>query len=342
MKLFQKTALAVAIAAVPFLSVNALEALDDATLSNMTGQAGVTIENTLDAAGIKIESVQYTDTLGGAGDIGGGSVFIEGITSASSVGNFTTTQNIDIDASGNLVTSSTTTGTGKLLAIDSVQLRSSAQAASVSAAGVYNGGTTGAKLVTDLAMTTKSAGTSYATVLNLSGRTVDPGNNEVAANSAINFAGGVYTYQAGANAGTDTVDITKAIDAIGAPTLAIVTNGSSQITNLDVKLLDSAIGITGMKVHGGYNTEGDNSRNDLQSKQVIWAKGGNAYATAADVAAGRATTVGQDLGGGVFIQGSDTKSYIEIANISIGGGSIGSMMINGLEQKGSVTRIYGH
>src|SRR5690554_3471348 len=80
MKLFQKTALAVAIAAVPFLSVNAMEALDDATLSEMTGQAGVTIETTLDQSGITIGSIQYTDTVdsNNSNDIGGGSLLING------------------------------------------------------------------------------------------------------------------------------------------------------------------------------------------------------------------------------------------------------------------------
>src|SRR5690554_4000406 len=80
MKLFQKTALAVAIAAVPFLSVNAMEALDDAALSEMTGQAGVTIETQVDATGITIGSIQYTDTADTTNpdDIGGGSLLIDG------------------------------------------------------------------------------------------------------------------------------------------------------------------------------------------------------------------------------------------------------------------------
>lgn len=354
MKLFQKSALAVAIAAVPFLSVNAMEALDDAALSEMTGQAGVTIESQLDGQGITIEEIQYTDT--GSGADGGGSINIQGIKIASASGDFTTIQKINVDEWGNLVTSSTTTGLGQTISVDSVELRSATQAASVDAAtGAYAAGSTGAKLVTDLSMTTKSTGTSYTTILNLSDRDASATVDKVAANSAITYTAAnttdpdplnhtaeSYTYLAGTTAGTDTVDITKAINAVGSPQLAIVTNGSSQITNLDVGLLDGAIGIEGLKMHGGYNTAGDNSRNDLQSKQVIWAKGGNAYADAADVTAGRAAAVGDDLGGGVFIQGSDVKSYIEISKINIAGNNIGSVMINGMTQKGSVTRIYGH
>ena len=58
MKGFKKLALVAAIAA-PMTSVHALEALDDSVLSDMTGQAGVTIE--LDTK-VTIDSFTYTDT----------------------------------------------------------------------------------------------------------------------------------------------------------------------------------------------------------------------------------------------------------------------------------------
>src|SRR5690554_3143903 len=122
MKLFQKSALAVAIAAVPFLSVNAMEALDDAALSEMTGQAGVTIETTVDGTqGITIGSILYTDTAESANtnDIGGGSVLITGNAAGEAGitiqgqrwengtwvnGNSTTKRTIDVDVNGNLIT----------------------------------------------------------------------------------------------------------------------------------------------------------------------------------------------------------------------------------------------
>ena len=76
MKGFKKLALVAAIAA-PFSSVHALEALDDSTLSGMTGQAGVTIE--LDTK-VTMDSFTYTDTDGGAsGEIGGGSVVMNDV-----------------------------------------------------------------------------------------------------------------------------------------------------------------------------------------------------------------------------------------------------------------------
>src|SRR5690554_5323410 len=281
MKLFQKTALAVAIAAVPFLSVNAMEALDDAALSEMTGQAGVTIETQLDGTGITIGSIQYTDTDGivndGINDTGG-SVFIESVGIAA--------------ADGNLVTSTTTSG-GQKITVGDVQLRSHTQA---------NANTAGASLVSNLSMTTSQTGASYTSMLNLS----DKANN-----SAI--VGDVYTF-----ANSETVNISKATGDI-----AIVTNSSSQITDLSVEALGGAIGIEGMKYHGG--DDGSGGTLDMKSTQVIWANNG----TAAN-------------GGGVYIQGSDSTGTLEIAKINIGGSNIGAVKISDIVQSGSVTRIYGH
>ena len=296
MKLFQKTALAVAIAAVPFLSVNAMEALDDAALSEMTGQAGVTIETQLDGTGITIGSIQYTDTDGivndGVNDTGG-SVFIESVGIAAADGlAYTSTQKIDVDTDGNLVTSTTTSG-GQKITVGDVQLRSHTQA---------NANTAGASLVSNLSMTTSQTGASYASVLNLS----DKANN-----SAI--VGDVYTF-----ANSETVDISKATGDI-----AIVTNSSSQITDLSVEALGGAIGIEGMKYHGG--DDGSGGTLDMKSTQVIWANNG----TAAN-------------GGGVYIQGSDSTGTLEIAKINIGGSNIGAVKISDIVQSGSVTRIYGH
>ena len=71
MKGFKKLALVAAIAA-PLSSVHALEALDDSMLSDMTGQAGVTID--LETQ-VEIGQVQWTDTdTGGSVNINGISV----------------------------------------------------------------------------------------------------------------------------------------------------------------------------------------------------------------------------------------------------------------------------
>src|SRR5690554_4498579 len=320
MKLFQKSALALAIAAVPFLSVNAMEALDDATLSNMTGQAGVTIETTVDGTqGITIGSIEYTDT--GSGATGGGSLVINGVnpgdagvtlqgqvwdsgTNTWINGNSTTAQTIDIDEHGNLITETKAVdgfrvgaaGTAdeginigaQKISVGQVLLRSKVQ---------QTDGTGGAQLVSGLEMTIES-GDSSAHILNLSGdqaeRTAAIGNYKTAHTSSATIDKGL----AGA-------------DATGA-SLAIVSKGKSRISNLNVNALDGAIGITGLSYGGG-----DDGTELMDSTQVIWAKGGNAYATQADVDANRATAVGQNLGGGVYIQGSDSVGTLNINSIAI-------------------------
>jgi len=330
MKLFQKSALAVAIAAVPFLSVNAMEALDDAALSEMTGQAGVTIETTVDGTqGITIGSIEYTDTADSTNpnDIGGGSLVINGVNPGDAGvtlqgqvwngtdwvdGNSTTAQTIDIDEYGNLITETkavdgfrvVTDANGddmnvgaQKISVGQVLLRSAAQ---------QTAGTGGAQLVSGLEMTMES-GDSSAHILNLSGdRTVAIDN---------------YTTAHGTSGTIDT-GLTRA-DASGA-NLAIVSKGKSRISNLNVNALDGAIGITGLSYGGG-----DDGTELMDSTQVIWAIGGNAVA-------------GDNTTGGVYIQGSDSVGTLSIDSIAIGGSSIGSVAIRNINQAGSVTRIYGH
>src|SRR5690554_4398291 len=310
MKLFQKSALAVAIAAVPFLSVNAMEALDDATLSEMTGQAGVTIETTLDQTGITIGSIQYTDTVDSTNpnDIGGGSLLINGNIDNEGVGikiqgwdpinnvaaDSTSRQTIDINADGDLITRSYQIDgfggaerpvTGKRIQVGSVNLQNADATATVS-------------LVSNLDMIMLEAG-SAAHILNLQG---DNASRDI---SAYNIDG-------------KTVDASKADGNI-----AIVTSSTSKISNLDVDALDGAVSIRGLS----YSDTRDPVANPyglMSSTQVIWAKSGTANAD------------------GVYIQGSDSVGTLAIDSIAIGGGTIGSVAITDISQKGSTMRIYGH
>lgn len=318
MKLLQKSALAVAIAAVPFLSVNAMEALDDATLSEMTGQAGVTIETTLDTAGITIGSVKYTDTLGTSmiddpanpgnlivdpNEIGGGSLFIEGISIrgwnplTNAYSESTSRQTIDINKDGDLITKSVQINgfggaelpmTGKRIAVDSVNLQNVAGDASVS-------------LVSNLDMTIWEAG-SEAHIINLQGVNA---TRDLSAHAIDN----------------------KSVDASKADgNIAIVTSSTSKIANLDVDALDGAVSIRGLS----YSDTRDPLANPyglMSSTQVIWAKGGDALT---------------DATAGVFIQGSDSVGTLAIDSIAIGGGTIGSVTITDISQVGSTMRIYGH
>lgn len=309
MKLFQKSALAVAIAAVPFLSVNAMEALDDAALSEMTGQAGVTIETTLDQTGITIGSIQYTDTADSTNpnDIGGGSLLINGDVDGEGNGiriqgwnpltnqaaDSTSRQTIDINEHGDLITKSVQIEgfggaerpvTGKRIQVGSVNLQNADATATVS-------------LVSNLDMIMIEGG-SAAHILNLQG---DNSTRDISA----------YVIDG------------KTVDASAADgNIAIVTSSTSAISNLDVDALDGAVEIRGLSYGDSNHAQGL-----MSSTQVIWAKGGDAL-TNADA--------------GVFIQGSDSVGTLAIESISIGGGTIGSVAINNISQKGSTMRIYGH
>ena len=98
MKGLTKLTLASAIAAASF-STNAMQALDDATLSDVTGQSGVTIELNFasgigDDAAATVGKVTYTDE---------GQVQINNIQVGSNEANFKITQTIDVESDGKLV-----------------------------------------------------------------------------------------------------------------------------------------------------------------------------------------------------------------------------------------------
>jgi hypothetical protein len=92
MKGLNKILLVSVIAAAPLAANAQLKALSNNAMSNLTGQAGVTIEL---ATKVDIGSIVYTDTAtGAAGDVGGGSLALNGIH----IGGGTVTK----DASGNV------------------------------------------------------------------------------------------------------------------------------------------------------------------------------------------------------------------------------------------------
>ena len=315
MKLFQKSALAVAIAAVPFLSVNAMEALDDAALSEMTGQAGVTIETQVDATGITIGSVEYTDTLatgetdGTGGVVGGGSLLIDGnvdgsnngirirgwdTTTGTAVGSVSK-QTIDINSSGDLITE-----TVQIDGFGGADIATNSQRIEVGAVNLVNADRDAkVSLVSNLDMVITS-GSSSAHILNTQG---------------ANATRDLSAYDIGATAGT--------VDASAADgNVAIITRSESRIDDLSVDALDGAIGISGLRYGGGAN-----GTDLMESTQVIWANGGDA-------------SINADAG--VFIQGSDSVGTLVIDSVSIGQGTIGSVKIANISQTGSTMRIYGH
>ncbi|MFT6259755.1 MAG: hypothetical protein ACJAYK_000897 [Crocinitomicaceae bacterium] len=107
MKAFKKLALVTAIAAAPFAQAE-MTSIDDSVLSEMTGQAGISIE--LDTA-LTIDTFTYTDT-DGAGTDNAGSIQMTGIAfGGSSVGGNAAGEatlkdlvvNIDVDGNNGIV-----------------------------------------------------------------------------------------------------------------------------------------------------------------------------------------------------------------------------------------------
>ncbi len=105
MKAFKKLALVTAIAAAPFAQAE-LTSIDDAALSNMTGQAGISIDL---SAQIAVGSVTYTDTDGfdggTAGSISIGQIYLGGAGAVdgfadADVNNALDGIKIDIDVDG--------------------------------------------------------------------------------------------------------------------------------------------------------------------------------------------------------------------------------------------------
>ena len=111
MKAFQKLALVTAIAAAPFAQAE-LTSIDDSDLSNMTGQAGISIDL---SAQIAVGSVTYTDTDGypgvdAAGTIGIGQIYLGGAGAVDGFNDLDTNNaldgikiDIDVDAGAGLV-----------------------------------------------------------------------------------------------------------------------------------------------------------------------------------------------------------------------------------------------
>ncbi len=75
----KKLALATALVTAPFMAQAELQSMDDASLSSVTGQAGISISGTFNTS---IGSVVYTDTGCGATAADGCSIRMEGITTA--------------------------------------------------------------------------------------------------------------------------------------------------------------------------------------------------------------------------------------------------------------------
>ena len=362
MKFLKKASLAAAIAAAPF-AVNAeMVALDDATMSATTGQAGVTIEIEIGGSGISVGEIEYTDE---------GSVSLQNLT----VNNVTNlTQTIDVDANGNLLLGMSGV-TGMEIALGDTAADATGQYSAVALRSEL-GETT--ELVNNLDMTL-DLGESTTTIMNLAAAGNDlttlpvnarDGSVAIVANSSLRITdmnigafgytlaqaeGKNATMSAGILSGDATIEATAAAKANAviaqynanngtAPDVAAATAGTAltaeQQTAIKATIAKgSAVQISGLEFYkleagaDGVIGTGDDVKGMATVAQTIWAKGGPAVDSAGNSIAN---------GGGVYIQVGEIAGTLDIAGISMGGASIGSVKVSDINLAGMTQRIYGH
>jgi len=271
MKFLKKASLAASIAAVSFAANAELVAMDEASMSATTGQAGVDIDITLgyDAANptqdaISIGKIVYTDTDGAGDGTGAGGLQIDGIGLRSANGQDIVIYNaIDINANGDIIMDSTATNAQLLLSIGSVDT-------------LKSDGTVGANLVgaSTIDMTITGSKTVITQVL----ADVD-GDGTAAESQTIISNAAAY----GGTAGTITVN------------------------SADLELLNGAVGLKGL------TTTALSAQHTLKFDA-----------------------------NGVGVSDLDLSGTINIANVELGGTSIGSLAIENLALNNATIQISGH
>jgi hypothetical protein len=332
MKLLKKASLAAAIAAAPF-AAQALQPLDDATLSNATGQAGVNIDISIPTSGISIDQVLYTDTDDGAADTTpkGGSVAINNIgvtgvygntadnVAAGRVGNaaeLIINQTIDVDADGDLVIGMNTDANVDLLvSVGDVQLQDSTQT------------TLNSELVNGLDMQV-SIGAASTTRIN---------NVDIANETLADF--GIVGSKAGNTAGivieSDMAVAVRDLD-VGVfgytADQANLLRTSREANNISVGDLD------------GNGTADEAADYDAYETAVATRSAVQINNLTFDDGAGGLVNVSQKIwadGDGVNIQMGNISGTLTIGSIGIGGGNIGSVAVSGINLAGMTQTISG-
>jgi hypothetical protein len=332
MKTFQKITLAAAISAAPFMAQAELTPMDDALMGDTTGQAGVTIEIDIDAAGISIGEIEYTDE---------GSVLLQNTRISNVTG---LKQEIDVNTRGDLVI-----GMGAVADV-TIDIGDTATG-DYSAVALSNAaGTATTELVNDVHMVV-SLGDSTTTIMNLQDRSAAelaalptgmagiPNSGAGTGSVAITMeqtleitdldvgAFGYTREQANARAATayaaGTVDAGDSaadyLDGDGA--LIGAAAGDAATTGLADSLEGgSAVQIENVKFYG---TGGEGTAATIN--QTVWAKGGTAA-----------------QGGGVYINIAGIEGTLDIGGINLGGESIGSIKVSNIDLGGLTQRIYGH
>ena len=300
----KKIALATAIAAAPF-AANALEALDDEFLGDVTGQEGITIDKEYINT---IEEFQYVDADGdGSSGAAAGKIVIGGITIDSNGGNVVETgQTIDATANGVLIGAAaigTGTGDGKDIRINSIQFGNSSSAlnsiGSVTIDDSHNWLTTAVDTTIE---SVTNVTTTQAALVNLGGTTL--------ISSKTTGTGVVITSESFGR----TESITYSDH-----------DGGGESSGNSV----SIVGVTSFRLADSADAWDDATNYNLTG------------ATAGDTVRGAYTSTTIDVQGGQLVLAQTKVGSTIIDGIQIGGNSIGSLAILGNKWVGT-TKIYAH
>lgn len=315
MKLLKKASLAAAIAAAPF-AAQALQPLDDATLSNATGQAGVTIEIDIANDGITIGEIEYTDE---------GSVALENIN----ITNADITQTIDVDSDGNLLLGVSAI-TDLTVNVGNFNNPTAASDDSFSAVALRQQGNpeVNAELVNSLTMQL-DMGASTTKIYNMSAYDTGADND----NLGVVFNNGVDQASSSLNAG-----------------LVIAAGAAIRIDDMDVELFgytdEQALARADANNNGtieageeaAYNTYRNGSA--IQVNNITFNDGSGGFATVDQKIWAQGGTKAQ--GAGVYIAMGEINGTLTVGEINIGGANIGSLAVKDIDLSGMTQRIYGH
>ena len=335
MKFLKKASLAAAIAAASISAQAEMVALDDATMSATTGQAGVTIEIDIQGDGVKIGEVAYTDE---------GTLALEKIA----ISNADITQTIDVDADGNLVL-----GVSKIddltITIGETAAMTDATVASASAVMLRSSAdaTKNAELVNNLSVKL-DMGASTTTIYNMSAydhaTDIADLRDDATGLSKVLFDNGVTPVSDATTAGLviaasasiriDDLDVglfgyTDEQALVRADAVAAGGNGDGVLDAGEEALYNSlrsgaAIKVNDVSFNSGVETTPGNY-GYATVDQKIWAQGGTAA-----------------QGGGVYINMGSVNGTLTVGSIEIGQASIGSLVVKDINLSGMTQRIYGH
>lgn len=350
MKGFQKLALVTAIAAAPFAAQAEMTAIDDSMLSEMTGQAGVTIEL---SAQVSIGGITYTDTDGDTAGSGvAGTVGINNVVLGGDGGGALDELKIDIDVDGNdglLIHLGGTDAAGVIsganvvdfgLAIGSVDVNGANLMSNLSIGGILgpadvtisNTSVIGVDAYFEI-----TSGSMNVDVLGvgISGLTVGQDSSPLvgklpASAAGISFSGSIaeYAADAGATAGaaaTITDADTDGLDDTSGLTLAETQAATAAAT-------ESAT-LTGVVSAVAASGAADGIKNMAHVAMTVQTADTSYIDTA-----GATTNITDALS----VDITEMSMDIAIADITVGGNSIGALSINDLDLSGTSLKIYGH